>query len=261
MPELPDVEVFRRQVARSSLHRRIARVRVLDEYVVRGRSGRSLASRLRGTSLEKASRHGKQMFVELSNGSHLVAHFGMTGYVSTDDPPPRFTRVLLEFDTGRPLAFVDARKLGFLAVVDDLAEHCRRSELGPDALTVSPQDLRALCSGWRGGVKALLMEQEALAGIGNIYSDEILFQARIHPRRRADQLPAAEVRRLHRQLQRVLETAIERRADPERLPSGWLLRHREDGAQCPRGNGVLERITVVGRSSYVCSTCQPFVSS
>lgn len=257
MPELPDVEVFRRTVAGSSLHRPVARVRVLDEYIVRGRSGRSLAAKLRGVSLETTARHGKQLFVTLSSGSFLVMHFGMTGYVSTDEDPPRFTRVVLEFEKGRPLAFVDMRKLGFLAVVDDLEEHRRQSGLGPDALSVSLRELRDLCRGWRGGIKALLMEQEAIAGIGNIYSDEILFQARIHPRRRADQLSDAEMSRLHRQLARVLEMAIERRVDPQHVPRGWLLRHREDGTACPRGNGVIERITAVGRSSYVCPQCQP----
>jgi formamidopyrimidine-DNA glycosylase len=256
MPELPDVEIFRRTVAGSSLHRRVVRVRVLDEYVVRGRGGRSLGAKLRGASLESTARHGKQLFVTLSSGSFLVMHFGMTGYVSTDEEPPRFTRVVLHFEHGRPLAFVDMRKLGFLAVVDDLEKHCRESRLGPDALSVSSSELRKLCRGWRGGVKALLMEQEALAGIGNIYSDEILFQARIHPRRRADQLSDAETRRLHRQLGRVLETAIERHVDPRQVPRGWLLRHREDGTTCPRGNGVIERITAVGRSSYVCPQCQ-----
>lgn len=257
MPELPDVEVFRRRVAGSSLHRRIARVRALDEYVVRGRSGRSLAARLRGTTLESTARHGKQMFVSLSSSSFLVAHFGMTGYVSTDEKPPKFTRVLLELEGGRPLAFVDSRRLGFLAVVDDLEAHCRQAGLGPDALSLSRRDLRDLCSRWRGGVKALLMKQAVIAGIGNIYSDEILFQSRIHPRRRASDLEELEIGRLHRQLRRVLGTAIERGADPERIPQGWLLRHREDGTTCPRGNGVVERITAVGRSSYVCSACQP----
>jgi formamidopyrimidine-DNA glycosylase len=256
MPELPDVEVFRRTVAGSSLHRRVTRVRVLDEYVVRGRSARSLAAKLRGACLESTTRHGKQMFVALSNGSFLVMHFGMTGYVSTEEEPPRFTRVVLELEHGRPLAFVDMRKLGFLAVVDDLEEHCRESRLGPDALSLSLRELRGLCRGWRGGIKALLMEQEAIAGIGNIYSDEILFHARIHPRHPANTLQDAEVRRLHRQLRRVLETAVERHVDPQHVPRGWLLRHREDGSRCPRGNGVIERITAVGRSSYVCPQCQ-----
>ena len=92
--------------------------------------------------------------------------------------------------------------------------------------------------------------------VGNIYSDEILFQARVGPRRRADSLDEAEVRRLHRQLLRVLREAADRGADPSRFPRGWLLRHREDRAACPRGNGEIQRTRLGGRGAYYCPACQ-----
>ncbi|HET7385315.1 MAG TPA: DNA-formamidopyrimidine glycosylase family protein [Nocardioidaceae bacterium] len=260
MPELPDVETFRRRLVGSSLHRKIEHVRVLDAQVVQGRSGRSLAQVLRGEQMEKTSRRGKQMFVSVSDGRWLVMHFGMTGFVepaSCDDPLPRHARVVFELGGDRRLCFVDQRKLGFLAVVDDLEKHCQSEGLGPDALNVSrDDDVARLCGSSRARVKSLLMDQEAIAGIGNIYSDEILFQAHIDPRRKAGDLDENDVKRLHRQMRRVLGMAIDRHADPDELPRGWLLHHRDDGTPCTRGNGHIRRFSASGRGAFLCPECQ-----
>jgi formamidopyrimidine-DNA glycosylase len=260
VPELPDVEVYRRRLASSGLRRRIDRVRVGDSTVVRDVSRQRLARALKGRELVRSSRHGKHLFADTADGgATLVLHFGMTGLLEVDDrrePGDPHERFALDFEDGGTLTLVDQRRLGFVTVVDDVAAYTREHDLGPDAMTLEQRDLRRLLRGFRGGVKALLMDQSLVAGIGNIYSDEILFQARIDPRRPAASLDEAAVRRLHRQMQRVLRVAADRGADPERVPQGWLLRHREDGAPCPRGDGEIHKVRLGGRGAFHCPSCQ-----
>jgi formamidopyrimidine-DNA glycosylase len=259
VPELPDVEVFRRRVARTALHRPIERVTVSDDLVVRGVGRQTLRWRLRGTTLTSTRRHGKNVFVATDAGVHLHLHFGMTGYVDPlgpEDPAPPHLRVRLDFSDGGRLAFVDQRRLGTVGLVEDVDAWIEQHELGPDALSLDLPTLRQLLAGWRGGLVGALMSQEAIAGIGNIYSDEILFHARLAPRRRADDLTPAETARLHRQLGRVLSRAIEAGAQPGRMPRGWLIQDRRDGAECPRARGVVRRYRAGGRTGYWCPVCQ-----
>jgi formamidopyrimidine-DNA glycosylase len=259
VPELPDVEVYRRRLARSGLRRTIARVRIPDRTVLRGASDAELTGALRGRQIVATGRRGKHLFACTSDEATMVMHFGMTGVLRVDerpDGPARYERLALEFTDGGVLRIVDPRKLGFVTVVDDVAAYCREHDLGPDALDLTLADLRRLMHAHRGGVKAVLMNQSLLAGIGNIYSDEILFAARIDPRRPACSLDEAEVRRLHRQMSRVLRLAADRGADASRFPGGWLLRHREDGAACPRGDGEITKVHLAGRGAYYCPGCQ-----
>jgi len=259
MPELPDVEVYRRRLAHAGLHRPIDRVRVRDSTVLRGFSSQRVTRALRGHRLVDTSRRGKHLCAAMSDPATLVMHFGMTGVLQVHDrlhEPGPHERRAVEFRDGGVLSIVDQRKLGFVTVVDDVTAYCHDHDLGPDALALGLGDLRALLRGYRGGVKSLLMEQSSIAGIGNIYSDEIVFQARIDPRRPAASLDDAAVRRLHRQMSRVLRLAADRGADPSRFPEGWLLRHRQHHAPCPRGNGQIQKIRLGGRGAYYCPACQ-----
>jgi formamidopyrimidine-DNA glycosylase len=259
VPELPDVEVYRRRLENAGLRRRVERVRLPDPTVLRGVSRNRLARALRGHELVDTARRGKHLFAPTSGSATLVMHFGMTGVLEVGDADPEpapHERVRLAFRDGGILRLVDPRKLGFVTVTDDVEAYCRRHGLGPDAMSLGVGDLRRMAREHRGGVKALLMDQSLVAGVGNIYSDEILFQARIDPRHRADELDDAEVRRLHRQMLRVLRLAADRGADPSRFPDGWLLRHRDDHAPCPRGNGEIRKIRLGGRGAYYCPACQ-----
>ena len=258
MPELPDVETFRRRLAHTGLHREISRVEVRDPSLLHGVKRDRLRQVLRDSDLTTTRRHGKHLFAK-TDGAWLVEHFGMTGYLlstADKDALPEHTRFVLHFTDGRSLALVDQRRLGSVGLVDDPDHFVADEQLGPDALAVTEAELGELLAGRRGGLKSALMDQRLLAGIGNIYSDEILFQARLHPKLSASDLDEAARRRLHRQVRRVFRTAIERRADPRCLPHSWLLRHREDGAPCPRGNGRVRRLTPHGRGAYYCPTCQ-----
>jgi formamidopyrimidine-DNA glycosylase len=259
VPELPDVEAFRRTLAHSSLHRRITAVEVADTEVLDDVSATELERELTGSQLTRTTRHGKHLYVRRDAGPALALHFGMTAYLDpgpTDGPEPDHARVTLVFEDDRRLVFVDQRRFGRVTLVDDPEADVRERGLGPDALSVDLDRLRDLLEVSRASLAALLMNQSAIAGIGNIYSDEILFHARLDPRARACATTDRESGRLHRQLQRVLERAIEAHAQPAQMPAGWLIHAREDGASCPRGIGTIRPYRAAGRTAYWCPECQ-----
>ncbi len=260
MPELPDVEVFRRRLAATALGQPVRRVEVPDETMLRDTSRQRLGRALKGNVLVGTRRHGKHLLAETSGGGWLVLHFGMTGrllHLQDGEPSPDHTRAVLHLADGSRVVLDDQRRLGFVAVVDDDEAYVSAQDLGEDALRLSYPQLRDLLRGRRGALKPALMDQSVIAGIGNVYSDEILFHARLHPRTSAAGLDETSLRRLHRQTRRVLRTAADRGADPERVPRTWLLPHREDGAACPRGDGSVRRFKMSGRGAFYCPLCQP----
>lgn len=259
MPELPDVEAFRRYLLQTCEGRTVSRVQVFDETLLRGVTRQHLGRVLTRHRVVGARRHGKHLFVEMAGTQWLVLHFGMTGHLehgSAHAPVPEHTRLVLLFTDGTRLCHVDVRRLGFATLTADPEKYVDAVDLGPDALELSEADLRHRLQSRRGGVKAALMDQSLVAGIGNIYADEILFQARVDPQAGAADLDRPAYRRLHRQMERVLHLAADRDADPRRLPRTWLLPHREDGAPCPRGNGTIRKYRSGGRGGYFCPACQ-----
>lgn len=259
MPELPDVEVFRRYVDATSLHRDIDHAMVPDSRVLDS-SPTTLRRHLQGHRLIGTHRHGKYLFTHLDHGPWLLLHFGMTGSpvaYERADREPDHVRLRLDFADGRHLAYRNTRLFGTVAIVHDPAENVRERGLGPDALDLDLDGFRDRLDGRRGMVKSTLMNQSVLAGLGNVWTDEILFQARIHPKTRIPDLGAAVERRLFSTMCRVIERSIEFHADPERAPEHYLLRHREPGTRCPREcGGDVRRISVSGRPTYLCPSCQ-----
>lgn len=232
-------------------------MRVPDPTALQNVSHQALARALRDQELVDTARRGKHLFAATSGDHTLVLHFGMTGHLALDaGDADRHERLRLELADGGSVALVDQRRLGFVSLTREVAAYCRRRDLGPDALDLSLGDLEQVLERSRGGVKATLMDQGALAGVGNSYSDEILFQARIDPHRASSSLDSAEVRRLHRQLRRVLLLAADRDATPDRFPRGWLTRHREDQLPCPRCGTPLRKVRLVGRGAFWCPGCQ-----
>jgi formamidopyrimidine-DNA glycosylase len=196
MPELPDVEGFKRVLAKSALRKTIERVVVKDARILGELSVRSFASRLRGAMLVAARRHGKHLMAKIDRGGWLTLHFGLTGalqFVPSRDEDPPFTRVRLDFAGDGRLAYVNKRMIGRVGLAEEAAAFIADEKLGPDALD-RRFDFAAFRSAVRGSqrdVKSVLMDQEVISGIGNIYSDEILFQARIDPDERIDKLSPA----------------------------------------------------------------------
>lgn len=167
---------------------------------------RKLQANARGRQFESTMRHGKYLLARLDDGPWLTLHFGMTGrlkYFKDVEKEPAHDRLLIGFRNGYRLAYDRQRKLGRVGLTDGPKIFVEERELGPDALELSRKDLEERLGRSRGSVKTALMTQKLIAGIGNIYSDEILCQARVHPKTRAGELSEDQIKDLHRSMRRV----------------------------------------------------------
>jgi formamidopyrimidine-DNA glycosylase len=269
VPELPEVEAARRLLARVAGGRRITAVWCADDRIVfEGAPPAHFARALRGRRIRAAHRHGKHLWLELDRPPALTLHFGMTGGVrvpgrrplrlrssgrrrSADTSwPPRFTKLRLRLDDGGEVAMIDARRLGRIRLRADPRHEPPLRGLGPDAWRElpAPAALHARLHSRRGPIKALLLDQTFLAGVGNWVADEVLYQAAIAPRRPAGSLSAVEARRLHRALRSILTTAVQARAESERYPRRWLFHERWD-RHTRIGGRALRHETIGGRTT------------
>ena len=259
MPELPEVEMVRRRLDSNCVGKRIVKVDVIDDGILDHISASRLAKALKGNTIVSVRRIGKQLFVEIESGKVLTVHLGLTGDV--DCPPTlpdgeRWMRFALGFDDGTALAYYDLRKFGAVGLATSIDDFVKRRKLGPDALSITENDFLARVSAHKKSIKSVLLDQHIVAGIGNLYADEALFQARLHPLTNASKIQARRLRLLHEVLLAVLRASIAVETDFERLPSGYLLRERRKGAPCPRGNGHLVSIVAAGRTTILCPRCQ-----
>lgn len=260
MPELPDVEVYRRYLAATALHQAIAHVHVEAPRVLVDTTAQGLGRRLGGQSFERASRHGKYLFAQLDGGGAVALHFGMTGrldYRQEPDAGESHAACRFEFRNGARLDYLSTRLLGRIEFTESVADFIHAKGLGPDALALDRDDFLEDAASRRGGVKSWLMDQGHIAGIGNVYSDEILFRAGIHPKRKVSELDDDVLRELHRAIDEVLQAAIAAKADPARMPDRFILPRREPGGHCPRCGAALEQLSVNGRTAWFCPECQP----
>jgi formamidopyrimidine-DNA glycosylase len=256
MPELPEVETFRRYLDNTSLHQRITNVEVPDAYVFKRVSALELTRRLKGRRFEKSHRHGKHLFVRVSDELWLRLHFGMTGsleYLKNEEVASKTARVIFRFANGCRLAFDDQRKFGEVELIEGVDEFLRTRRLGRDALEISLSLFKAIVGKHRGAVKAILLNQQLIAGIGNLYADEILFHARVHPATEAAKLSDKDLGRLFRATRYVLEKAIALKTDFNRLPKSWLLTRRGKGGRCPHCGRALKSATIGGRTAWFCA--------
>ena len=257
MPELPDVEGFRTVLAEHGAGRQVERVEVADAGVLRDVSAQHLQRSLRGRRFSDPERHGKWLIAR-TDGPALLMHFGMTGqlhWAESGTERHRHDRVVFTLPDGE-LRFRDMRKLQGLTLAPRPADIDRiLGDIGPDALQVGKQDFAAALGTGRQAVKAALMDQSIIAGLGNLLTDEILWHACINPRRPVRQLEPSDRDRLHGQMRQVLREAIPNRQVPAQ--AGWLTGARDaDHADCPRCGTPLEKDRVGGRSTVWCPCCQ-----
>jgi formamidopyrimidine-DNA glycosylase len=267
LPELPEVEAARATAQRVAGGRRIAAVWCADDPIVLESSPARLRRALVGRRVLRAGRHGKHLWLELDRRPWLLVHFGMSGGLYTPGRgvrlrssgsrdwrvgwPPRFTKLRLTLDDGGELAIADARRLGRIRLRDDPRREPPLSALGFDALTELPPParFRALLAARAAPLKAVLLDQSFAAGVGNWVADEVLYQARLAPRRLACSLSAAEADRLRGALRRVIETAVRAGADSERYPAGWLFHRRWDRGTVTRRGEPIRHETIAGRTT------------
>ena len=261
MPELPEVETVVRTLAPKLTGRRIADAQFSSKHVVRQKFP-DLRRRVRNQLVKSVARHGKFIVLTLDSGV-LVIHLGMTGKLLLDVEPGPYARAIFTLDKGL-LVYDDVRHFGRIEWSAQLPE--RASALGPDALDISLEDFLRLLKTRRSAIKPLLLNQRFLRGMGNIYTDEALFEARIHPRAIAASLTKARATRLHRAMVDILATAIRMKGssisdyvDADGVKGSFQLQHQaygRAGEPCPTCGTPIRRIVVGQRGTHYCPKCQ-----
>ena len=245
MPELPEVERARQVIERGALARPISAVDDSDTYVCRPHAPGEIADALVGRTLTSAHRRGKAMWVQTSGGGPILGlHLGMAGRLVVDaEPLPNaWDRFTIRFADGGSLALRDKRRLARARLEPDL------DLVGPDAAEIGRAQFRARVGRGTAPLKARLMDQSVLAGVGNLLADEALWQARLDPRRRVDELSEAELSRLHRAVRTATRAALRKGG----VHTGTVVAHRAAGEHCPRCGAPMRRGTVGGRTTWWC---------
>jgi formamidopyrimidine-DNA glycosylase len=273
VPELPEVETIRAALDPVLAGRRLVRVRIADPRLTRPVRPEAVAAALEGDRVAAVGRRGKYVVIELESGRHLLIHLRMTGSFrhgrngSLEVDPHR--RAVARLDDGSDVAYRDVRRFGtWLLLEPGELDGYLASRLGPEPLEhgFTAARLGDALKGRRAPVKAALLDQRTVAGIGNIYADEALWRARIHPGRRAGSLEGAEVAALHRDVRDALRAGIARQGATlrdYRGPDGAAGSMQEEfrvygreGEPCPRCGERIEKIRVGGRGTWFCPACQ-----
>jgi formamidopyrimidine-DNA glycosylase len=278
MPELPEVETVARGLQLTIPGRRIVSVTLGKTDFIDDPA--ALEEHLPGRTIEKIERYGKFMLLRLSpavgtaNGNSkpasLLVHLGMTGNLAPNAaavPREKHTHVCLLLDDGRELRYTDARRFGRIAYLAEGALEQELRPFGADPLEVGEEEFTTRIKSRRARIKALLLDQSVLRGVGNIYADESLWRAKVHPARLGEELSRKQVAALRRVLQEVLRKAIVLRGssisdflDAAGEPGEYQRHHRaygREGKPCYRCGASIRRAIVAGRSSYFCPKCQP----
>jgi formamidopyrimidine-DNA glycosylase len=276
MPELPEVETVARGLREALPGRRILAVRLEKTDFIDDPAAMEL--HLPGATVSGIRRLGKNLVVDMVSGSakgdtdrlSLLIHLGMTGQIaiiSPDAPVPKHTHVFLSLDDGREFRYTDVRRFGRMAILANEDHERELGGLGIEPLEISAEEFRARIGSRNSQIKALLLNQSVLRGIGNIYADESLWRAKIHPRKVGSKLTGEELKRLHRAVQHILREAIRLRGssisdyvDSDGRKGEFQLKHRayqRDGKKCSRCGSVIRHGIVAGRSSHFCLCCQP----
>ena len=256
MPELPDVEVFRKE-AKKTLNKKIIGVEVIEDTVLEIPS-KKLVDTLKGNQFTSDERCGKYLFLNFDE-STLVIHFGMTGYLEyhkEKQKAPKQTKVIIIFEGNQYLHYVNTRKLGKIDLTGSIDKYLKENKIGKDALDYSKKEFIKYLEDSKKMAKTALTDQVSISGIGNIYADEILFHSKIYPKINTKNLHEDDFERIYQKMQEVIKTAVASNAQPTEMPSGFLLPHREDGEPCPVCEGHIEKTKVSGRGTYFCPSCQ-----
>jgi formamidopyrimidine-DNA glycosylase len=271
MPELPEVETIRRQLEPELVGRRIESVEVLDERLTRPVSPREVERACAGRRIESVERRGKYLMLRLDGGRSLVMHLRMTGNLVLRDvrPDPPYLRAVIRLEGRGSLLFTDTRRFGTAVVLDDddLEEYMApRAGIEPLSERLTAAQIGALAEGRRAPLKSFLLVQSGIAGIGNIYADEALWRAELHPLSPAGSMRPEHWERLRRGIVDTLEAGLanggasiddyrDARGEEGTMQEEFLV-HTREGLPCPRCGTEIRRIVVSGRSTYFCPGCQ-----
>jgi formamidopyrimidine-DNA glycosylase len=248
MPELPEAERAR-QTLETAVGRTITAVDDTDSYVARPHSPGEIADALTGHTIAAARRRGKFLWLDTDDGPTLGLHLGMAGRIVVDEDaaePSKWDRFAIEFEDGTRMALRDKRRLGRAILNPDF------SHVGPDAADMGRDEFRDRIGRGHTALKARLLNQHVIAGIGNLLADQVLWQARLSPRRDTGSLSVPELDRLRRELRSALRSAIRQGG----VHTGNFVQARRTTGVCPRDGHHLDKATVGGRTTYWCPECQ-----
>lgn len=273
MPELPEVETVKRSLQKLAVGQTIVDLEVFLPKIVRPHPPEFFRAAVTDLKIENFRRRGKYLLVDLSEEMVLLIHLRMTGrlvYLKKNDPLPKYTHLLFYLDSGSRLAFADMRQFGHVTLLSrtEAAHLPALTKLGPEPLEeqFSVDYMKEKFSKRRTKVKGLLLDQTFVAGLGNIYADEALHRAKIHPERAVGDLTVEEITALYHSIVAVLQQGIDNRGtsfsdyvDGEGNKGSnqyQLTAYQREGKQCHYCGNIIQRKKVVGRSSYYCPHCQ-----
>jgi len=267
MPELPEVETIKRALSASLVGKQFRGLIIYDHKPLCGISPEEFRRRLIGQRIKSIGRSGKYLLFNLSNDDRLIIHLRMTGALLLNPKKPeRFTRVIFSFNDNSRLVFTDVRRFGVMRLVKSESDVIGDLGVEPLSKEFTPELLAKLLAGRRAPIKAVLLDQTVIAGIGNMYADEALFSAKIHPTTPSGKLSLSQVNALHQAIRRTLTKAIRSggaSVSTYRLPDGGIGTAHFDfrvahcgGRPCPKCKTEIQRIKIRNRSSYYCPKCQ-----
>lgn len=260
MPELPEVERFRQYFEGTALHQKVVKVEVADAGVL-SCSQEELKAVAEKHTFDMTDRIGKYLFLGTSAQKVLMIHFGMSGSLKYyRDDPPRFGRVTFHLENGFHLAFDCPRKFGRIDIADNVKAYQTKKKLSTDAYKMTWEEFEQNLAGRKALIKPLLLNQQIAAGVGNWIADDILFQARVHPETRANELTKEELHLIYEKMQAILHTAVGLEANYHVYPAHYFIHRRgwtdQDTEYCPNCGTKVSYIKVGGRATYLCEVCQ-----
>lgn len=264
MPELPEVNTVMKDFRKTALHLKIVKVTVHDDKIIRNVDRQEFAEKLCGQNFVDTYRQGKYFFAALSNRLEVLFHLGMTGdlvYYFDAADQPKYERFSMQFENGMILGYDDLRKFSNIRLLQDRSRFIQSIQLGPDALTITPEDFVRAFRDKSTSVKLVMMDQQLMAGIGNLYADEICFQARIHPASVAGLLKSKHLNKLHHFTHQILREACERDAYYKVYPDDWFWKWRDDKIKHLEGKGPIDKMKIGGRTTYFIRGYQELITN
>lgn len=260
MPELPEVHTFHQYFDAAALQQKIMQVEVHDDKIIRNSDGATFARKLAGRTFTGSLRRGKYLFAELDNGHAVLLHFGMTGDLKLyqeEEDKPRFERFAFVFTDGNRLGFDDARKFARVLYLEDRDAYIAEKGLGVDALEISEEDFLEAMGQRKTTIKGFLLNQSMLAGVGNLYADEICYRTQVNPASTVAKIPVKKRKEIYAKMQEVLHIAVEQAPYYKEYPDNWFWHEwRYEGHEAPDGKSKVKSGKVAGRTTYWASPWQ-----
>jgi formamidopyrimidine-DNA glycosylase len=260
MPELPEVNTFQRYFDAAALQQQVLRVDVSDDKIIRNMKGDEFALKMKKRRFTGSTRRGKYLFADLDNGHSVLLHFGMTGDLKLyqdEEDRPRFERFAFVLSDGNRLAFEDARKFGRILYLEDRDDYIGAVGLGPDALLITEEQFLAAMGKRKASLKGFLLDQKAMAGMGNLYADEVCYRTRIHPASVVEAIPQKKRKEIFAKMKEVLNKAVDQSVYYKAYPDNWLWHEwRYDDHLAPDGKSKVQNAKIAGRTTYWASPWQ-----